>query len=209
MKDYYDILGIKKNASESDIKQAYRILAHQYHPDKANGDRAAAEQKFKEINEAYQILSSPEKRARYDQFGHAGANGQGAPFGGAQGNPFGSQAGGFQFDFGGFRGAFGGFESVVEDLVGTAFANVNAEVHISFVQAVLGDSMSLRTNANETIELKIPPGTQDGQTFVFRGKGNQHRRGRGDLHLVVRVVLPRKLSREQKRLFEELKKTGL
>jgi DnaJ-class molecular chaperone len=206
MRDYYEILGVNKNASEAEIKQAYRKLAHQYHPDKAKGDRADAEQKFKEINEAYQVLSHAEKKARYDQFGHAGVNGQGSPFGGGQGNPFGGRTGGFQFDFG---GAFGGFESVVEDLMGSAFANISAEVHISLVQAVLGDAIQLRTNNNESIELKIPPNTQDGQTFVFRGKGNQHRRGRGDLHIVVRVVLPRKLSREQKRLFEELKKTGL
>lgn len=208
MKDYYDILGLKKNASNEEIKRAYRKLAHQHHPDKSNGDRATTEAKFKEINEAYQVLSDPEKRTRYDQFGHAGVNGQGGnPFSG--GNPYGQQAGGFQFDFGGFRGGFGGFETVIEDLMGSAFANVQAEIHISITQAMLGDTISLRTNTNDTIELKIPPGTPDGQSFAFRGKGNQHRKGRGDLIITVRVVLPKRLSREQKKLFEELRKTGL
>ena len=91
-KDYYQILGVNKDASQEQIKEAYRKLAHKYHPDKAGGD----EKKFKEINEAYQILSNKEKRAQYDQFGDAFSNmGQGG-FNYSQGNPF---AG---FDFGGF-----------------------------------------------------------------------------------------------------------
>ncbi len=210
MKDLYDILGIKKDASADDIKKAYRKLAHKYHPDKAGDNKAEMEVKFKEINEAYQVLSDPEKRARYDQFGHAGVNGAaggGNPFGGG-GNPFGGGFGGVQFDFGGRSGGFG-FESILEDLMGSAFANVNAEVRISLTQAILGDTINLRTNAGDTIDLKIPAGTQDGQTFVFRGKGNAHKRGRGDLHIAVRVVLPHKINREQKELFEQLKKSGL
>ncbi len=209
MKDLYDILGIKKNASADDIKKAYRKLAHKYHPDKAGDNKAEMEVKFKEINEAYQVLSDPEKRARFDQFGHAGVNGAaggGNPFGGAGG------FGGVDFDFGGRRAGgfgFGGFESILEDLMGSAFANVNAEVRISLTQAVLGDTVNLRTNAGDSIDLKIPSGTQDGQTFVFRGKGNAHKRGRGDLHITVRVMLPHKLNREQKELFEQLKKTGM
>ena len=92
-KDYYDILGISKNASEDDIKKAFRRLAHQYHPDKKGGD----EKQFKEVNEAYQVLSDKTKRANYDRFGTA------EPFGPGQGgfsgqNPF---AGGFRVDFGG------------------------------------------------------------------------------------------------------------
>lgn len=204
MTDYYAILGLKKGASAEEIKKAYRKLAHQHHPDKAKGDRGEAEKKFKEINEAYQVLSDPDKKARYDQFGHAGMGGNGSPFGG--GNPFGGRGGGFQFDFG---GGFGGFESIIEDLMGSAFSNVNAEVVISLTQAVLGDTIPLRTNTGETIELKVPACTQDGQTFVFRGKGNQHRKGRGDLHITVRIQLPRRLSKEQKELFEKLQKTGL
>lgn len=209
MKDYYDVLGIKKDASADDIKKAYRKLAHKFHPDKTADNKAEMEIKFKEINEAYQVLSDGDKRARYDQFGHAGVNGNaggGNPFGGG-GNPFG---GGVEFDFGGRRGGgFGGFESILEDLMGSAFANVNAEVRISLTQAILGDTMNLRTNGGDSIDLKIPAGTQDGQTFAFRGKGNAHKRGRGDLHIAVRVVLPHKINREQRELFEKLKQSGL
>jgi len=215
MRDYYEILGIKKGASEADIKRAYRQLAHKHHPDKAEGDRTQAEAKFKEINEAYQVLSDSEKRARYDQFGHAGVGG-----GGAQGNPFGGQGGfnpfgqgGFEFDFrtGGNKGGFGfgGFETIFEDLLGSQLANIKAEVNITLTQAVLGATITLQTNTGETIELKIPQGTQEGQSFAFRGKGAQHRRGRGDLFVTVHIQMPRRLNREQKDLFEKLKQTGL
>src|SRR5581483_10653741 len=94
-KDYYKILGITRGASEDEIKKAYRRLAHEYHPDKKSGNEA----KFKEINEAYQILSNKDKRAAYDRFGTA------EPFG-AGGNPFG---GGFQ-GFPGGENPFGGFD---------------------------------------------------------------------------------------------------
>ncbi len=212
MRDYYEILGLNKNASADDIKKAYRKLAHKFHPDKAKGDHKEAEAKFKEIDEAYQILSDPQKKATYDRFGHAGV-GQGSQGNGSGGfNPFGGQGGGFEFDFGGARGGgfgFGGFETMIEDLMGSAFANVNAEVTIPLTQAVLGGDITLRTGGNETIDLRVPPGTQNGQTFVFRGKGNQHRKGRGDLQITVRIQLPRRLSKEQKELFEKLQKTGL
>lgn len=206
MKDLYEILGLKREASQEEIKRAYRKLAHQYHPDKAKGDRTKAEERFKEINEAYQILSDPQKKAQYDQYGRVG--GQGSPFGG--GNPFGNgetEFGGFRG--GGFGGGFGGFETIIEELMGSAFANINAEVVVPLTQAVLGGTVSLRTGNGEVIDLKIPPGMQDGQTFAFRGKGNQHRRGRGDLFVTARVQLPRRLNREQKDLFEKLRQTGL
>lgn len=208
MKDFYDTLGIKKEASADDIKKAYRKLAHKFHPDKTGENKSEMEKKFKEINEAYQVLSDPEKKARYDQFGHAGMGGgaAGSPFGGSAGSPFGGRSGGFQFDFG---GGFGGFETVIEDLMGSAFANVNAEVAISLTQAMLGAKLSLQTGNRETIDLTIPPGTQDGQSFVFRGKGREHRRGRGDLVISVRIRLPRRLNRQQKELFEQLRETGL
>ncbi len=97
MADYYNILGINKTASQDEIKQAYRKLAHQYHPDKKGGD----EKKFKEINEAYQVLGNKEKRSQYDQFGRVfeGAGASGGPFGGFDFSSFGGQNG---FDFGNF-----------------------------------------------------------------------------------------------------------
>ncbi|MDO4263449.1 MAG: chaperone protein DnaJ, partial [Deinococcus sp.] len=90
-KDYYEVLGVSRSASDSDIKSAYRRLAKQYHPDKNAGDETAAD-KFKEIGEAYAVLSDPQKRQAYDQFGHTG-----------QVPPGGHPGGGFQGgDFGGF-----------------------------------------------------------------------------------------------------------
>jgi len=113
-KDYYNILGVGKSASPEEIKKAYRKLAHKYHPDKGGGDEA----KFKEINEAYQVLSDPKKRQAFDQFGEAGVNGQGG-FGGGQGGMnwedvvrqggFGAGQGGIEFDLGDiFSEFFGG-----------------------------------------------------------------------------------------------------
>lgn len=116
-RDYYEILEVTKTATVEEIKKAYRKKAIQYHPDKNPGDKEA-EEKFKEAAEAYDVLSNPEKRSRYDQFGHAGvsgAAGNGGPFGGFGGegmsmddifSMFGDIFGGRG---GGFRGGFGGF----------------------------------------------------------------------------------------------------
>ena len=117
-RDYYEVLGVDKQATADEIKKAYRKKAIQFHPDKNPGDKEA-EEKFKEAAEAYDVLSNPEKRSRYDQFGHAGmggAAGNGGPFGGFSGgmsmddifSMFGDIFGGRGGDFGGFSG-FGGF----------------------------------------------------------------------------------------------------
>ena len=106
--DYYEVLGVNKNATDDEIKVAFRKLAKQYHPDLQTGDKTAAEAKFKEINEAYEVLSDKEKRAKYDQFGHAAfdpsAEGYGGGYGGAG---FGDFSDIFDTMFGGF-GGFGG-----------------------------------------------------------------------------------------------------
>lgn len=99
-RDYYDVLGVKKNASGDDLKKAYRKLAMQYHPDRNPGD-AKAEQQFKELNEAYEILKDEQKRAAYDQYGHAAFEGGGGPRAGAGG-----------FDFG------GGFADIFDEMFG-------------------------------------------------------------------------------------------
>lgn len=191
-KDYYEVLGVSKTASEAEIKKAYRSKAHKLHPDKG-GDS----EKFKEINEAYQVLGDQQKRAQYDQFGHAGARGG-----------FGGQAGGQGFggfDFSGFGGQAGGFGSIFEDLFESAFSQVQVQLAITIPQAVLGDTVRFKTNFGDEIELKIPAGAQDGMAFRFRGKGQQTRRGRGDLTVVLHVEIPKRLSREQRELYEQLK----
>lgn len=93
-RDYYEVLGLQKGATDDEIKKAYRKLAKQYHPD-LNPDNPEAEAKFKEINEANDVLSDPQKRAKYDQFGHAGVD-----------PSYGGGAGGFGGGFGGFSGGF-------------------------------------------------------------------------------------------------------
>jgi len=136
-RDYYEVLGVAKDADEAAIKKAYRTLAKKYHPD-VNPGNATAEEKFKEVNEAYQVLSNPQKRAQYDQFGHDGP--QAGGFGG----------GGFG-DFSGFGGGgFGGFEDIFSSVFGGGFGgggrsngpvrgdDLRYDLTISFEEAAMG-----------------------------------------------------------------------
>ena len=133
-RDYYEVLGLKKGASEDEIKKAFRKLAMKYHPDR-NPDDKEAEEKFKEVNEAYAVLSDPEKKDKYDRFGHAGVD-PNAGFGGAGG-------------FGGF-GDMGDLGSIFEDFFGGGFgggrrssspnaprrgSDIHVQVSISFMEA--------------------------------------------------------------------------
>ena len=196
-KDYYQTLGITKGASTEEIKKAYRKLALQYHPDRG-GDKAT-ETKFKEVNEAYQVLSDPEKRQMYDQYGSAAfsGNGGGSGFGG-----FGQ--GGFQGDFSGF-GFGGGLGDIFEEFFGGALSQIQAEIAISPAQAVLGDKISLNINGQQ-LDFDLPAGTQSGTSFRFAGKGRATRNGKkGDLILTIKIEMPHHLSREQKELWEKLR----
>jgi DnaJ-class molecular chaperone len=208
-KDYYQILGVSKTASTEEIKKAYRKMAMKYHPDRAGKEH---EGKFKEVSEAYQVLSHPQKRAQYDQFGQAGVGDAG--FGSQSGFGGYSNAGGYNVNFedifsGSAGFGFGNLGDIFEDFFGSAYSQVQAEIHITLTQALLGDTIRFKTQQGEELELKIPSGTQDGTTFKLRGKGMPNRRGRGDLILTVKIKMPRHLSRQQKELLEQLKQTGI
>jgi len=212
-KDYYDILGVKKSATDDELKKAYRTLAKKFHPDKNKGNKDA-EAKFKEISEAYTVLGDKEKREQYDRLGREAFN-----FGGAGGqNPFAGGANPFGgFDFSQFTraaggsggrtrtrrtsGAGGGFTDIFSDLFGGGGGfetgperggDVDAEVTIDFRDAILGTTMELTLSSGgqaDKIKVKIPEGVADGQKIRLRGKGSPGVQGgpAGDLNLLVHV----------------------
>lgn len=152
-RDYYEILGIAKGASDDEIKKAFRRQAVQLHPDKQGGDEA----KFKELNEAYEVLKDPSKRQRYDQFGHAGVGGNG---GGGGGNPFagfGGQGQEMHFDFGdmGFGDIFGNFFGGQQSGGQSRQArgnDIETNIEITFEQAVFGTDVDLNLSLEDTCE---------------------------------------------------------
>jgi curved DNA-binding protein len=201
-KDYYHILGVRRNASAKEIKQAYRRLARRYHPDVNPGD-VSAEQKFKEISEAYAVLGNPEQRQKYDRFGpQAFAGGFEPPFTG------GSGSGGFHpgnlKDLFGAKGNFAeGFSTIFEDLFGRGQSRAHPNPHrgqdlehtvdITFEQAMRGTTTEVqvmrRDGSKEWLRVKIPPGVDTNSKVRLAGKGEAGRAGRpaGDLYIVTRV----------------------
>ncbi|HEY4503347.1 MAG TPA: molecular chaperone DnaJ [Candidatus Paceibacterota bacterium] len=140
-KDYYGVLGVNKEASKDEIKKAFYKLAHKYHPDKKDGDEA----KFKEVNEAYQVLSDEDKRSKYDQFGSADAQGFGGSQSGFEGFDFsGFQNGGADFDFGNlndiFSDFFGGGGGRTQARRGR---DISTEIQISFSDAIFGTNRKI------------------------------------------------------------------
>lgn len=185
--DYYDILGVDKNASQDEIKKAYRKQALEWHPDKHKDNKEVAERRFKEINEAYQVLSDQEKRQAYDQFGHAAFSPGGSPGGGFRGNPFagsGRQQGGGQWGpftytytssgggspFGGvdFGDPFDIFESFFGG--GSPFQQARSiprySVDIDFMEAVEGVEKEVNIEGKKR-KIKIPAGVDDGSRIRF------------------------------------------
>ncbi len=146
-KDYYDILGVQKKASKDEIKKAFHKLAHKYHPDKNGGDDA----KFKEVNEAYQVLSNDGKRGQYDQFGSAGPTMGGAGYGGGfEGFDFSqfNQDGGFGFDMGDIFGEmFGGGNRRAKNRRG---ADLQTSITLDFKEAVFGADKEIRVTKPST-----------------------------------------------------------
>ena len=182
-RDYYEILGVGKNASDDEIKKAYRKLAVKYHPDKNPGDKEA-EAKFKEINEAHDVLSDKQKRARYDQFGHAGV-------GGAGGNPFGG-GGAFDDILGSIFGFGGGARRPRRG------ADYQTSVTLTFEEAIFGTTKKVSVQGKD-LKIKIPAGIDDGMSIRLRGKGGPAPEGGtepGDLYVRVRVKSHKHLTRE-------------
>lgn len=148
-RDYYEVLGLQKGASEADIKKAFKTMARKYHPDLHPGDKEA-EEKFKEINEAYSVLNDPEKKARYDQFGHAGvdpnygAGGEGG-FGGFSAG-FGDVGDIFDSIFGGFGGFGGGRSTAASANAPRRGGDINTNITIDFMEACQGVRKKVRIN---------------------------------------------------------------
>ncbi len=205
-KSLYETLGVNENASADEIKKAYRKLARKYHPD-INKD-LEAQDKFKEINAAYEVLSDPEKKSKYDQFGdqmfggqnfHDFARGQGAGvdideilrsmFGGGGG--FASQGG-----FGGFGQGGGGF--------GMPDLDVQASITISFMVALKGGKHQVTTGDGEHFDIKIPAGIKSGETMRVRGKGKSFQGQRGDLMIKVSVAASPEYDRKGNDLYKAI-----
>jgi curved DNA-binding protein len=197
-RDYYEVLGVPKTASEAEIKKAYRKLARQYHPDRNPGDKQA-ETRFKEVQEAYDVLSDKSKREQYDRFGFGGPGG-GFPGGG--GGPFRWGGGGPGFE--GFRGVeaedlaslfrqFGGMGGEdLGEILGRGRgrgraprgrpADVETEVTLPFTTAALGGAVTLRVDGHE-LEVKVPAGIEDGKKLRLSGQGP----GGADLYVKVHI----------------------
>ena len=184
-KSLYETLEINENAAADEIKKAYRKLARKYHPD-VNKD-PSAEDKFKEINAAYEVLSNPEKKQQYDQHGDSMFGGQNFhDFARGQGSNVDLDeilrqmfGGGGGFGRSGFsQGGFGGFSE--PDL------DTNAQVTIDFDVAILGGKQHITLN-NDSFDVKIPEGIEDGQKIRAKGKGKAYQGQRGDLILKINV----------------------
>ncbi len=212
--DYYTVLGVPKTAGEGEIKSAYRKLAMKHHPDRNQGNKQASESKFKEINEAYEVLSDPKKRKMYDQHGKDWEGGQGyrpPPGGGHQQY---RQPGGFQQQggqgagyeqfgefsdffksmFGGAQG-FEGFPGQEEGSGGRSQLDMEAELQLSVEDLIRGGHKQLsfsyragRRTETKDINVKLPKGLRDGATIRLRGQGKEAGGRAGDLYLKIRLM---------------------
>ncbi len=218
-KDYYNILGLSRSATDKDIKQAYRKLARQYHPDVNPGNKAA-EEKFKEINEAYEVLSDTAKRAKYDQFGDQWQHADQFKQGGWQpgGTPFGgtSRRGSVRYSFGEDDNLGSLFEDLFRNSGGGAThtrtrraqrgQDVEYPVEVTLEEAYRGSARTISYDSGERLEVKIPPGVKDGSRVRIAGKGGEGYGGgaRGDLYLVVSVLPHSRFERKDDDLHTEV-----
>lgn len=204
-RDYYEILGVSRSASAEELKKAYRKLAMKYHPDKNPGDKVA-EEKFKELTEAYSVLSDEKNRQNYDQFGHSATGGG---FGGMGGNPFG----------GGFQGnAYSNvdFNDIFGDIFGDVFgggasagarggarqrraargSDLRYTLNISLEEVATGSEKVIGFNRQKggreeaaKLSVKVPPGVKEGQRLKLSGEGDKSSTGlAGDLYVIIHIL---------------------
>ncbi len=210
MKDYYNILGLDRNATTEEIRKAYRKLAAKYHPDRNPGDKQA-EEMFKLVNEAHSVLSDPEKRKLYDRYGEHWKQFQNAEQQASEqhyqqyanyASGFGQNQAGYEWAFNDIFGDVFADEDIFSSIFGgkrrSPFGNgfnvkqrgqdVRAELELSLEEAYHGTTKIFRFN-DETIKLKIKPGTRDGQILKLRGKGAAGLNGgpNGDLLITVKI----------------------
>jgi curved DNA-binding protein len=199
-RDYYETLGVSKTASEEEVKKAYRGLARKFHPDRNPGDKQA-EARFKEIQDAYDVIGDKSKRAQYDQFGFASPQ-PGMDGGGPGGTTF-HWGGGFPG--GGFPGGEGIDSAQAEDIINQLFGGLGgggpgrgrprggrrrtappepaiSEISVPFLTAALGGTLSIAVDGHQ-IDVHIPPGVETGNTLRLQGQGP----GGADLHLKLKV----------------------
>ncbi|WP_298254209.1 DnaJ C-terminal domain-containing protein [uncultured Arthrobacter sp.] len=216
-KDFYKILGVSKDASDADIKKAYRKLARKHHPDQNQGD-TGSEKMFKDVSEAYSVLSDAEERQQYDAIramgggarfsagGAGGGAGGSAGFEDVFGNLFNQGAGSRQrtgFSNGNlppeFADLFGGGSSGMGGMGGRGFpggfqtsrpqkgADRTASTSISFAGSIKGTTIGLREPSGEQVDVRVPAGIRDGQKVRVKGKGQPGQAGPGDLMVTVNV----------------------
>ena len=213
--DYYKILGVSKNATQEEIRKAYRKQAKKYHPD-INKDDPQAKERFQEINEANEVLGNPEKRKKYDEYGE---HWQHADEFEAQRRQYSDNTDG-TYDFGGFRG-FGdfsgnrenesGFSDFFEQLFGSGFRqrqaprgkDLQATLTITLQEAATEHKQTFTIN-NENIRINIPAGISDGQKIKIKGRGAELNGARGDLYITFRIEPDKRFIRKGNDLYTTL-----
>lgn len=223
--DYYKILGVDKTIPQKDVKKAYLKRAKQFHPD-LHPDDPKAQAKFQALQEAYNVISDPEKRKKYDQYGEqwkqaeqfqgfgGGGAGGGNPFGGFDFSGFsGGGAGGFSDFFeslfgrkGQQGGGFGGFQGFGGGSSARAHTGeMSANVTIDLYTALLGGEVILSLSNGQKVKMKVKPETQPGTKVRLRGKGYDRGDGTfGDLVITYQVKLPTNLTEQQRQLLRQM-----
>jgi DnaJ-class molecular chaperone len=225
-RDYYEILGVRKGATPEELKKAYRELALSSHPDRVPAEKKKeAEDRFKEISEAYAVLSDPKKRSLYDQYGHSGVDQKFRQEDIFRGTDFRSIFEGMQGN--GFGGGF--FENIFGDMgfevftprgrkkkrgsptdADTPSADLEAPLAVTLEEAYRGVEKTVsvpRDNETRTLSVTVPPGVKTGSRLRMKGEGEARGRSRGDLYLVVEVLPHQAFTREGKDLLTEVSVT--